>query len=104
MADGLPILKRRRGTLSSTTTRCAMAINDSTEATSLEDLEYNYNRLQETLDQLTSLDDSFHSLLDDTEYVTDADTCETYTDTAQNAQFTRQHAPSILNYRLLYHT
>jgi hypothetical protein len=67
MAEGLPILKRKRGTLRASITRYVTTIDDSTEATSLQDLEYNRNRLQETLDHLTSLDDSIHSLLDDTE-------------------------------------
>jgi hypothetical protein len=85
MAEGLPILKRKRATLRSTITRCATAIQDSTEATSLEDLEYNQNRLQESLEQLTNLDDSIHSSLNDKEYAPDVDTCEAYIDSAKRA-------------------
>jgi len=85
MADNLPILKRKRATLGSNITRCATAINDSTDATTSDDLEYYRNRLQETLDQLTSLDDSIHGSLNDIEYATDAETCEVYIDSANRA-------------------
>jgi hypothetical protein len=51
----LTILKRKRSTLRSNITRFATAINDSTEGTTLDDLEHYRNRLQETLDHLTSL-------------------------------------------------
>ena len=85
MADNLPILKRKCATLRSNITRCATAINDCTEVTTLDDLEYYRNRLQETLDQLTSLDDSIHGSLNDTEYATDVETCETYIDSAKRA-------------------
>ena len=43
MADNLPILKRKRATLRSNITRCATAIHDSAEATTLDDLEYYRN-------------------------------------------------------------
>ena len=85
MADNLPILKRKRATLRSNITRCATAIHDSAEATTLDDLEYYRNRLQETLDQLTSLDDSTHSSLNDIEYASDVETCEVYRDSAKRA-------------------
>ena len=85
MADNLPILKRKRATLRSNITRCATAIHDSTEATTLDDLEYYRNRLQETLDQLTSLDDSIHGSPNDIEYATDVETCEVYIDSAKCA-------------------
>ena len=67
MADNFPILKRKRTTLRSNITRCATAINDSTDANTSDDLEYYRNRLQETLDQLTSLDGSIHGSLNDIE-------------------------------------
>jgi len=57
MSDNLPILKRKRATLRSNTTRFVTAINDAMERTTPNDLEHFRNRLQETLDQLTSLDD-----------------------------------------------
>jgi len=85
MADNLPILKRKRATLRSNITRCATAINDSTDATTSEDLEYYRNRLQETLDQLTTLDDSIHGSLNDIEYAIDVETCEVYIDSAKRA-------------------
>jgi len=40
MADNLPILKKKRATLRSNITRCATAISDSTEGTTLGDFEY----------------------------------------------------------------
>ena len=52
----------------------------TTEETTQEDLEHYRNPLQETLDYLTSLDDSTHGLLNDAEYSTDVESCEVYTD------------------------
>jgi hypothetical protein len=57
MSDNLPILKRKRATIRSNITRFVTAINDASEGTTPDDLEHFRNRLQETLDQLTSLDD-----------------------------------------------
>ena len=57
MEDNLPIMKRKRATLLSNITRFVTAINDATEETTPDDLEHFRNRLQETLDQLTNLDD-----------------------------------------------
>jgi 3-methyladenine DNA glycosylase AlkC len=85
MKDTLLILKRKCATLRSNTTRCATAINDSTDATTSDDLEYYRNRLQESLDQLTSLDDTIHASLNDTEYATDVENCEVYIDSAKRA-------------------
>jgi hypothetical protein len=87
MALDLPILKRKRATLRSNITRFATAINDSTEETTLEELEHYRNRLHETLDHLTSLDDSIHGSLTDTEYATDAESCEIYLDSAKRALY-----------------
>jgi len=58
MSDNLPIMKRKRATLLSNITRFVTAINDAMEGTTPDDLEHFRNRLHETLDQLTSLDDS----------------------------------------------
>ena len=91
MADNLPILKRKRATLRSNITRCATAINDPTEGTTLDDLQYYRNRLQETLDQLTGLDDSIHSLLNDVDYATDVESCEVYIDFAKRAIYKATH-------------
>jgi hypothetical protein len=71
MADNLRILKGKRTTVRSNITRFATAINDSTEETTLDDLEHYRNRLQETLDHLTSLDDSIYGTLNDVEYAAD---------------------------------
>jgi len=57
MLDNLPILKRKRATLRSNIKRFVTAINDAMEGTTPDDLEHFRNRLQETLDQITSLDD-----------------------------------------------
>jgi hypothetical protein len=85
MAVDLTILKRKRATLRSNVTRFATAVNDSTEETTLEDLEHYRNRLQETLDHLTSLDDSIHGSLNDTEYATDVESLEAYIESAKHA-------------------
>ena len=78
MSDNLPILKRKRATLRSNITRLVTAINDAMEGTMLDDFEHFRNRFQETLDQLTSLDDFIHGSLNDVEYATDVETCEEY--------------------------
>jgi hypothetical protein len=85
MADNLPILKRKRTTLRSKITRFRTTINDSTEGTTLDDLEHYRNRLQETLDHLTSLDDSIHASLNDVEYAANVESCEVYIESAKRA-------------------
>jgi len=57
----------------------------TTEGTTLDNFEYYRNRLQETFDQLASLDDSIHASLNDVEYATDVETCEVYIDSAKRA-------------------
>jgi len=83
MSDNLPILKWKRATLRSNTTRFVTAINEATGGTTPDDLEHFRNRLKETLDHLTSLDDSIHGSLNDVEYATDVETCEVYIDSAK---------------------
>jgi len=78
-------LEKKRVTLRSNITRFATAVNDATEGTTLDDLEQNCNRLQETLDHPTSLDDSIHGSLNDVEYATDVESCEVYIDSAKRA-------------------
>ena len=95
MADNLPILKRKRATLLSNVIRCATAIKDCTDATTSDDLEYYRNRLQETLDQLTILDDSIHGSLNDIEYTADVQNCETYIDSAKRAIYKATRASTI---------
>jgi hypothetical protein len=87
MSDNLPILKRKRATLRSNTTRFVTAINDAMEGTTPDDLQHKSNRLQETLDHLTSLDDSIHGSLNDVEYATDVETSEVYIDSAKRATY-----------------
>jgi hypothetical protein len=84
MAD-LSTLKRKRATLRSNVTKFSAAINNSADATTPDDLEPYSGRLQETLDRLVSLDDSIHDLLNDEEYASDVDSCETYIDTPKRA-------------------
>jgi hypothetical protein len=57
MAVIITTLKRKRATMRSNITRFATAINDSTEGTTLDDLENYRNLRQETLCHLTCLDD-----------------------------------------------
>jgi hypothetical protein len=83
MSDNLPILKRKLATLRSNITRFVTAINDATEGTTPDDLEHYRNRLQETSDHLTSLDDSIHGSLNDVEYATDVETFDLYIDSAK---------------------
>jgi len=64
----------------------------TTEGTTLDDLQYYRKRLQETVDQLTNLDDSIHSLLNDVDYATDVENCEVYTDSAKCAIYKATHA------------
>ena len=113
----MPILKSKRATLRSNITRFATAMNDSTEETMLEVLEHYRNRLQETLNYLTSLDESIHGLLNDAEYATDVESCEEYTDSAKRAilKATRaivfcnkrghwaQDCKEVTNVKVLYH-
>ena len=87
MSDNLPILKRKRATLHSNITSFLTAFNDDMEGTTPDDLEHFGNRLQETLDQLTSLDDAIHGSLNDVEYATDVETCEVYIDSAKRATY-----------------
>jgi hypothetical protein len=85
MPENLPILKRKQATLRSNITRFATVINDATERTTLDYLKHFRNRLQETLDHLTSLDDSIHGSLNDVEYATDVENCEVYIDSVKHA-------------------
>ncbi|PNF36861.1 hypothetical protein B7P43_G08875 [Cryptotermes secundus] len=54
-----------------------------TSSTPLEDYEYYRDRLQETLDQLLSLDSDIRDLLEDKEYTTDVEVAEEYIDLAK---------------------
>ena len=87
MSDNLTILKRKRAILRSNITKFVTDINDTMEGTTPDDLEHFGNRLQETLDQLTSLDDAIHGSLNDVEYATDVETCEVYIDSAKRAPY-----------------
>jgi len=57
----------------------------NTEETTMEYLEHYRNRLQETLDHLTSLDDSMYGSLNGLEYATDVEDCEVWIDSAKRA-------------------
>jgi len=101
VADYLPILKRKRATLLSNITRFARAINDTTKGTALEDLEHYRNRLQETLNHLTRLDDSNRGSLIHVESATVVESWEVYIASAKRAIYKTAHA-KILDNRLLY--
>ena len=47
-------------------------------SSNLDEVEHFYDRLRETLEQLTILDNTVHDLCDDTEYEADVQTCEEY--------------------------
>jgi hypothetical protein len=85
MADELANLKRKRATLSSNVTRFTTTINGFSDTTTLDDVEHYRDRLQETLDRLTTLDDSIQNLIEDEEYAMDVDTCEEYIERSKRA-------------------
>jgi hypothetical protein len=64
MADSeLRRLKRKSSTARGKATRFTTLIIESTDSTPLDDYEYYRDRLQETLDQLVSLDDDIQDFL-----------------------------------------
>lgn len=84
MADAeLGRLTKKRPTVRAKVTRFSTSIRKSTASTPLEDYEYYRDRLQETLDQLLSLDSDIRDLLEDKEYTTDVEVAEEYIDLAK---------------------
>ncbi|KAJ4437471.1 hypothetical protein ANN_17615 [Periplaneta americana] len=68
-------LKRKRTRERKNATRFITEIDAFTDDTSLDDLEYFRDRLQETLSKLGTLDDAIHDLLLDSEYDDDLEKC-----------------------------
>jgi hypothetical protein len=89
MADGsaevLHNLKRRWARERASATRFSTTLEGFDDSTSLDDLEHNRGRLQETLDRPIALDDAIHDLLTDKEYEEDIHTCEEYIDKTKRA-------------------
>ena len=63
--EKLQKLKRERATQRAHATRLMIAINTFDDSTDIEELEHYRDRLQEALQNLISLDESVHDLLDD---------------------------------------
>ena len=76
-------LTRKHPTVRAKVTKFSTSIRKSTASTPLEDYEYYRDRLQETLDQLLSLDSDIRDLLEDKEYTTDVEVAEEYIDLAK---------------------
>jgi hypothetical protein len=81
-------LKRKRSTARARVTRFTPLIMESTTSTPLEDYEYYRDCLQETLDQILSLDNDIQDLLEDSEYTTDVQVAEDYIDLSVRALLT----------------
>ncbi|GFR12332.1 uncharacterized protein TNCT_565031 [Trichonephila clavata] len=79
-AEKLSILKRKRTTLRAAITKLSTKLNDpnSTQA----DIEFNTERLQIKLNELTLADDEIHDFLNDQEYSEDIIECEKYSENA----------------------
>lgn len=73
-------LKRKRTTQRARSSRFINKIDEFNESTPLEDIEHCLERLQDTLKNLTVLDDVIQDLLDDREYEEDVEGCEQYVD------------------------
>jgi hypothetical protein len=84
-AQQLKKLKRRRATQRAHATRFISAINAFTNSTEVEEIEHNRDRLRETLQTLTELDEPIQDLLSDKEYEEDTSVCEEYIDKAKRA-------------------
>ncbi|GFT88991.1 integrase catalytic domain-containing protein [Nephila pilipes] len=78
--EKLSILKRKRTTLRTAITKLSTKLNDpnSTQA----DIEFNAERLQIKLNELTLADDEIHDFLNDQEYSEDIIECEKYSENA----------------------
>ncbi|GFT42723.1 integrase catalytic domain-containing protein [Nephila pilipes] len=76
--EKLSILKRKRTTLRTAITKLSTKLNDSncTQA----DMEFNAERLQIKLNELTLADDEIHDFLNDQEYSEDIIECEKYSE------------------------
>ena len=84
-AETLHNLKRKRSNERTKATRFINAINAFTDDTPIEEYQYHRGRLQETLDKMLAIDEEIQDLLPDSEFTTDADKCEEYTDSAKRA-------------------
>ncbi|GFU47031.1 integrase catalytic domain-containing protein [Nephila pilipes] len=78
--EKLSILKRKRTTLRTAVTKLSTKLNDPniTQA----DIEFNAERLQIKLNELTLADDEIHDFLNDQEYSEDIIECEKYSENA----------------------
>ncbi|GFQ67867.1 hypothetical protein TNCT_17751 [Trichonephila clavata] len=78
--EKLSILKRKRTTLRTAITKLSTKLNDpnSTQA----DIEFNAERLQIKLNELTLADDEIHDFLNDQKYSEDIIECEKYSENA----------------------
>ena len=77
-AESLTKLKRKRMTKRSNATRFINQLHGFNTSSILDEVGHFYDRLRETLEQLTILDNAIHDLCDDTEYEADVQTCEAY--------------------------
>ncbi|GFQ69186.1 integrase catalytic domain-containing protein [Trichonephila clavata] len=80
-SEKLSILKRKRTTLRTTITKLSTKLNDpnSTQA----EKEFDAERLQIKLNELTLADDEIHDFLNDQEYSEDIIQCEKYSENAR---------------------
>jgi len=69
-------LKRKRATQCTHATRFMSTINAFDDSTNFEEIEHYRDRFQEILQNLITLDETIHDLLEDEEYAADAEKCE----------------------------
>lgn len=77
--------KRKRTRERTNATRFCTAVDELTTESPMDDFEHYIERLQDTLENLTSLDDVIHDLLSDDEYDADVSICEEYIDKIKHA-------------------
>ncbi|GFY72579.1 hypothetical protein TNIN_478861 [Trichonephila inaurata madagascariensis] len=77
-SERLSILKRKRTTLRAVITKLSTKLNNPD--TTLADIEFNTERLQVKINDLTLIDDEIHSFLNDQEYSDDIIECEKYSE------------------------
>ena len=83
--EKLKKLKRKRTTQRAHATRFMSVINAFDDSTNIEEIEHYRDHLQEILQNLITLDESIHDLLEDEEYAVDAEKCEELVDSAKRA-------------------
>lgn len=79
------LTRRKPTTQRANDTRFIGLLNDTDDATALDEVEHYHDRLQESVRNLMDLDDAIQDFLDDVEYDVDVQTCEEYMDKCKRA-------------------